>query len=129
MKQITSTVLVLLLITSSVNASEWNTTQMSCSESKTKGSNNANQEHSSVGWWLGGMGSGVMLGLIGTGLIWGISHASSPQPSTLPSNINADCYKDGYKREAKGSNKVGAGIGGLLGTAIFLLLVISAQGK
>ena len=127
MKQIISTLLVLTLITSSVNAGEL-FAKSTCEDSKDKGRMSASQEHSSVGWWLGGIGSGVMLGLIGTGAIWGISHASSPQPSTIPSNIRNDCYKDGYKREAKGSNKVGAGVGGLIGTALFLFIFLSSQG-
>lgn len=97
-----------------------------CEESRESGANAADVQHSSVGWWLGGVGSGVILGLIGTGIIWGVSFASSPQPARIPDNVEENCFRRGYKSEAKGSNEVGAGVGGLIGTLAFFLVVVSA---
>lgn len=99
----------------------------SCEESRAAGENAADLQHSSVGWWLGGVGSGFLLGLIGTGAIWGVSFASSPQPDRVPQGEHEDCYRRGYKTEAKGANKVGAGVGGLLGTLAIVLVVVSAN--
>lgn len=100
-----------------------------CEESRTIGENAADLQHSTVGWWLGGIGSGVLLGLIGTGVVWGLSFASSPQPDRIPDGVHEDCYRRGYKAEAKGDNKVAAGVGGLLGTLVFVLAVASNSGN
>lgn len=106
-------------------------TTKACDESSAQGTFDAENNHSAGGWWGGGIVSGVALGLIGTGVIWAVSTASNPtpNPAMVPQDVNMVCYMEGYKKTARGKNKVAAGVGGLLGTAAFVIVYLSATSK
>jgi hypothetical protein len=83
------------------------------------------------GSFLGGLGGGLLLGLIGTGIAWA---AQSPSDLPVSHAIEAQPYggdyvtglQSGYAAKTK-SRKQGAAIGGgLLGTTIFVFAVLSA---
>jgi hypothetical protein len=75
---------------------------------------------------LGGVGSGLLLGLIGTGIITGAAASGRPQPPTVPEGLDAACYREGYSGRAKSKNTVSALTGGLIGTAVWVIIVVSA---
>jgi hypothetical protein len=127
MKKGISVIIVFLILNISIAAAAEDGATKSCQESSMEGTTHADLYHSSAGWWAGGVGSGVVLGLIGTGIVWGISMASNPQTSTNPEKIDENCYRQAYKNEAKGQNKTGAGVGGLIGTAVILVIFLSVN--
>jgi hypothetical protein len=74
----------------------------------------------------GGFASGVLLGLIGTAITYAIASSSSVDVNRVPDGVEPSCYRDGYTSRAKGKNTSNALTGGLLGTAVLVLLVIAA---
>jgi len=85
----------------------------------------ADSVHSSTGWFVGGRASGVLLGLIGTGVITIVAAVSDSKPGTIPEQVEAACYMDGYSGAARGGNTWAAVGGGLLGTAIFVVIYMA----
>ncbi len=81
--------------------------------------------HSSTGWLFGGFASGFFLGLIGTGII--VLAASGSEPTFLPEQVDINGYRQGYYRKSKAKNQGTAAIGGVLGTAVIVVLILSAQ--
>lgn len=87
------------------------------------------------GWFGGGLASGVLLGLIGTGVTWaaaGSSNAALPADRQLllasqPVEYR-QLYEKAYADKVKSKRKSSALKGGLVGTAAFVLLVASASG-
>ena len=96
-----------------------------CDASKTQGRADAGDQHGTVGWFVGGIGAGVGLGLIGTGIILGGTALSSPKPATIKAGQEETCYRDGYKSKAKSKNLVSALLGGLVGTAVWAVIYLS----
>ena len=96
--------------------------QVPCDTSRDTGRQDATTRHGSAGWFIGGVASGVLLGLIGTGAIVGASALTNPQPSTLPANTEEPCYRQGYTSKAKSKNVLSALFGGLAGTAAWLAI-------
>ena len=94
----------------------------------------AQHNYSGGGWLAGGLASGLFLGLIGTGIIYGISNSGEVSPPIAinmmledkPSDYRSGFYI-GYSRKAKKQRKAKALTGGLLGTAAFLILFLNAQ--
>ena len=97
-----------------------------CVESEARGRAAASEQHGSGGWLAGGVLSGVLLGLIGTGIITAIAAGSKPNPAMIPDSENQTCYASGYRAKGKSKNKWAAFGGGLAGTAIFLVIYIAA---
>ena len=96
-----------------------------CDSSNATGRTDANTRHGSVGWFLGGVGAGVGLGLIGTGIITGASALGSPQPRQVPADVDENCYREGYRGRAKGKNVKSAFLGGLVGTGAWLAIYLA----
>ena len=87
-----------------------------CAESRAKGKRDADENHSSKGWWARGVGAGFFGAFLpGTALVWGASFFSNPQPSTIPADVDEHCFRQGYKKEAKQENNGGALVGGIIG--------------
>ena len=97
-----------------------------CDVDRTMGREAASNTHSSSGWMVGGLVSGVFLGLIGTAVMYAVASSSTAQAERIPDNVEATCYRDGYSSKAKSMNTNNALIGGLLGTAALVLIVVSA---
>jgi hypothetical protein len=95
------------------------------SESYNQGMMDAKMMNSGTGWLWGGIGSGFFFGLLGTGVVWGISAASSPEPDFIPENVEHINYMMGYEKEAKKINSRKALTGGLIGTGISAVLLIT----
>jgi len=100
-------------------------TKLSYNQSYTKGFNDATMMHSSSGYMLGGVASGLLLGLIGTVII-GVA-AGGSTPSYIPEEVDPSGYQAGYFKKAKSKNQGAAWGGGLLGTAIVVGLVLAAN--
>jgi glycerol uptake facilitator-like aquaporin len=92
-----------------------------------RGREAADQLHSGSGWMAGGFVSGILLGLIGTAVTYAIASSSAVQVERVPEGLEASCYRDGYTSKAKGKNTSNALTGGLLGTAVLVLLVVAAS--
>jgi hypothetical protein len=85
--------------------------------------------------WLGyGLGGGFLLGFIGAGVVLAISQSGRPQPSMTEvlkiANGTAQYqhgFGDAYAQRAKKKALSMAIIGGLVGTAVAVTVVASAQ--
>ena len=97
-----------------------------CDVDRMMGREAASNTHSSSGWMLGGLASGVFLGLIGTAVAYAVASSSTAQVERVPDGVEPSCYRDGYSSKAKSMNTNNALIGGLLGTAALVLIVVSA---
>ena len=86
------------------------------------------------GWFVGGFASGLVLGLIGTAVIYvaaGNSDTAVPPDRRLvianqPSHYQ-QAFEVGYGEKIKSKRKGAALGGGLLGTATIVLLIVSAS--
>ena len=75
-----------------------------------------NYGYKSSGWELGGLASGLLLSLVGTGIITGIAACSNPEPNRIPDDVFKECYKKGYTGKARSKNVLSALYGGIIGT-------------
>lgn len=96
----------------------------------------AAQSKGTGGWMIGGVVTGVTTGLVGTVIIWAVAGSSDvavpPERRVQIANeppTYQQSYEAGYGEKLKSKRKGAALGGGLLGTAAFLLLVLSAQGE
>jgi hypothetical protein len=103
--------------------------ELDCEESKIKGELNGKEYHSSGGMIVAGVSSGILLGLIGTGIIVAVAAGTHPQPDFIPNEdiINESCYISGYSDSARKKNIYGALGGGLVGTAIIVTVIAIAS--
>jgi hypothetical protein len=97
-----------------------------CDESKAQGENDAANRYSTAGWFIGGLGCGMLGGLIGAGVITAVAAFSNPQPKTIPDGFNESCYGNGYSGKAKSKRTWAALGGGLLGTLVFVAVYSAA---
>lgn len=87
------------------------------------------------GWFGGSLVSGVFLGLIGTGVSWGVAAASNvempPDKKLLITNPDPT-YKafaeKAYGDKVRSKRQSAALKGGLLGTAAFVVLYAASSG-
>jgi hypothetical protein len=100
-----------------------------CELDRTLGRQAASALHSGSGWMIGGVASGVLLGLIGTGIITAVAASSSASTNHVPANVEPLCYRDGYASRAKSMNTTSALTGGLIGTLALVVILISASGS
>ena len=94
------------------------------------------ESQSSAGWFVGGLASGVALGLIGTAIIYAAASNSgatmpSAQQSVLAtkSPLYSESFTRSFREQMKSRHKSSAVGGGLLGTAAFVVIYLSAQGQ
>ena len=98
-----------------------------CDKSRIQGVTDADAQHSSLGWFAGGIGAGVGAGFIGTGVITAIPAFGNPQPKAVPAAVDETCYRDGYKSTAKKKNILSALLGGALGTVALCTVLTSRR--
>jgi hypothetical protein len=96
----------------------------------------AASKRGTAGWMVGGIASGVTLGLIGTGITYfvaGSSDTQAPVSERLMLSQRAPEYSQAfqaaYSDGLKSKRKKAALTGGLVGTATMLVLVLSAGGS
>jgi hypothetical protein len=99
---------------------------LTCEQSLDIGRKSAAEDYSSANWLAYGVLSGLLLGLVGTGLITIFGAVSNPAPGELPANVDKACYMNGYTGKAKSKNTLSALGGGLIGTVIFVVIYVSA---
>lgn len=97
-----------------------------CDLDRTRG-REAARNHSGMGWMVGGFVSGVLLGLIGTGIAFLMANGSTIEVDSVPADAEATCYRDGYRARARSTNTTSALTGGLVGTALFVVWFVSAN--
>lgn len=86
---------------------------------------------STEGSFLGGLAAGFLLGLIGTGIAVAAQSAPEP-PSSNIMNLKPECrlaYINAYRAEGLKKKRYAALGGGLAGTSIALLIILSASSK
>lgn len=98
-----------------------------CLSSVAQGSADAKTQHSSGGWVIGGFFSGVALGLIGAGIITAVAASTDPKPTQIPAHMDGACYISGYSDAAGKKNAWRAFGGGLAGTVVIVLVLLSAD--
>lgn len=87
------------------------------------------------GYFAGGLVSGVFLGLIGTGITYAVAATSDVSvPASQQAEISegspeyAQGYRTGFGDRVKAKRKQSALMGGLLGTAVGVVILLSASG-
>lgn len=98
----------------------------SSSESLLQGRFDARTYHSTGGWVAGGIIGGGLFSLLGTGVVTLFAMSSSPQPHTVPDDVQIGGYTMGYTDEARKRNTRSAGIAGLLMSTIWIVYAITA---
>jgi hypothetical protein len=107
---------MLAIETASDEEVEPDVTRLAYNPSFTKGKADAELLHPSSGYFLGGVASGLLFGLLGTAVI-GFA-AGGDTPDYIPDDVDTKGYMDGYFKKAKSKNRSAAWMGGLIGTAI-----------
>lgn len=86
------------------------------------------------GWFIGGVGSGLVLGLIGTAIITVTAHNSSSDiPASRQSLLAmkppeySQAFARAYRERVKSRKRNSALGGGLVGTAAFLVIYLNGQ--
>ena len=99
---------------------------------KIDGKADAQAYYSGGGWVGGGLAGGFLLGLIGAGVIVGVSQIGSVKPDEeLLLNLESQSpefkkgYIDGYSGKAKSKRLTKSLIGGGIGTACAVVLILS----
>jgi hypothetical protein len=106
-------------------AAEGDPSPSDCSEFSSLGREAAAASHSSFYWFLGGVGSGLMLGPLGPVAMIILAARTDPQPDQVPPEADASCYLAGYGEQAKSENKRSGIWGSLVGLAIVFGLYYS----
>jgi hypothetical protein len=103
-------------------------------QGKIDGKKTASEDYSGGGWGAAGLGGGIVLGLIGAAAVVGASQLSSVEPpdkDLLDIASESDDYQtgfcDGYSRKAKNKRLIKSTIGGIMGTAIIVSIIISTR--
>jgi hypothetical protein len=76
-----------------------------------------------------GLAGGLLLGLIGTGIVVLVQSDSEPSQLELKNLEGDECqyaYLEAYKNKSVGKKRKSALIGGLVGTAILVLIIVSS---
>ena len=90
----------------------------------------AGKRASTGGSLVGGFAGGVLLGLIGTGIAMAVQGAPEPPANELYQVGQEDCrlfYTEAYKKKLRGRKRTSALLGGLLGTAVAVVIIVSLQ--
>jgi hypothetical protein len=129
-----SVILVLMLLAPAVYSTEIRldthaTTESvkSSGESLSEGRMAADNEHSSAGWIAGGLVSGGLFSVLGTGVITLIAAGSNPSPAYIPDDVETGAYLTGYRQEARRKNTWAAGISGSIMSAVWIMVVLSSM--
>ena len=88
------------------------------------------QRVSGAGEMVGGVASGLFLGLIGWGIAYVVVEAGNPQPQYYEiESLDESCrydYKKGYNEAAKKIKRSNVNIGGALGTLTIVMIMTSS---
>ena len=124
MKRFIALLIVIIMISLILPVVGFSEETMDCAESALKGKSDASTLHKAGRWFAGGLVGGTLLFPIGGGLVIAIAAGSAPRPRTIPDEgtINENCYLSGYTKKARSKNVLGAMGGGLLGTAIIVII-------
>jgi hypothetical protein len=95
----------------------------------------AKNDYSPTVWVAAGFGGGLGLGLIGSGIVAGISQVGTVEPTnsriqflSLKTLDFRKGYFDGYSKKAKRKKLIGSIVGGLVGTAT-IVIILTHGGK
>lgn len=98
------------------------------------GESYARDAYSAGGWAGAGLAGGFLLGLIGAGIMTGVSQMGSPKPSMtkmLEISEMPEPYKigfmDGYSKKVKKKRLFPVIAGGVVGTAIAVIVVLNIE--
>ncbi|MEX2442621.1 MAG: hypothetical protein WD492_03375 [Alkalispirochaeta sp.] len=102
------------------------TTQRSNSQSYNQGVMDAEDNHSAIGWGVGGFVAGGLFSWLGTGVTVLIANGSRPTPQYVPDDVEPVSYRSGYRDEASRKNRRSAAIPGVIMSTLWTVLVLSA---
>lgn len=98
-----------------------------CASARIDGHRDASQGHKSNAWWTATV-LGFFVPLFGIGIATGAAAMTKPEPTSLPPNVNSDCYREGYGKEGKRKNIRTALVASTLGTALVIVLLAAGAG-
>lgn len=98
-------------------------TESDCKVSAERGAADANLSEERA--WLGaGAVSGCSGGLFGALIVSGISQLTPCKPKVIPGGVNEACYAEGYKIAKRRNRFRKSSTGGLIGTAVIVVLIL-----
>jgi hypothetical protein len=83
-----------------------------------------------TGSFIGGLAGGVLLGLIGTGIAVLVQSTPEPSADKLEALEREECryaYTEAYESKGKGKKRTSALIGGLVGTAVLVGIIVASN--
>ena len=98
-----------------------------CDAARKQGRSDA-REHHNAAPWLATAAAGFFLPILGIGLATAIASGPKPEPKTIAANVDADCYRDGYRRGARKKNMITALTASSLGTVAVIALLAASGG-
>jgi|GEM_PF-2774388 len=101
----------------------------SSGDSYNEGVMDAEDQHSAFGWGVGGFFAGGLFSWLGTGIVVLVASGSRPTPRYVPDAMDTMSYRNGYTDEARRQNVRSAAIPGVIMSALWTFLVVSASSQ
>jgi opacity protein-like surface antigen len=86
----------------------------------------AEDQHTAIGWGVGGFVAGGLFSWLGTGVTVLIASGSRPTPQYVPEDVDTYSYRSGYTDEARRKNLRSAAVPGVIMSTLWTILVLSA---
>lgn len=100
--------------------------ERSAAASFNQGVFDAEDDHSALGWGVGGFFAGGLFSWLGTGVVVLIANGSNPSPDYMPEDVEPISYRRGYRDEARRKNRRAAAIPGVIMSTLWTIAVLSA---
>lgn len=95
-------------------------------DSYNRGVMDAEDNHSSLGWGVGGFLAGGLFSWLGTGIVVLVANGSTPSPRYMPDEVEPTSYRRGFRDEAVRRNRRSAAIPGIIMSTIWTIAVLNA---
>ena len=86
-----------------------------CADSEARGRTDADAKPMHKGWFWGGFGTSVAIGIFGVGVAPATAAIFKPKPKTVPPDVDASCYTQGFSGKARYEHVLAALFGSLAG--------------
>lgn len=94
-------------------------TKTACDSATMAGADDARLTHSTKGWKVAGFMSGIAFSAVGVAGATLVANADAAEPPSLPPQVDAACYRKGYRSESKRKSRGSAFKSAVVGALIF----------
>jgi len=93
-----------------------------CADSEARGRTDADAQPMHKGWFWGGFGTSVAIGIFGVGVAPATAAVFKPKPKTVPPDVDGRCYTEGFSSKARHEHALAALFGSLAGFGAWIVI-------